>query len=36
VQALTALCPRLVGLQASEEISTEGAKPMVTLAELLL
>jgi hypothetical protein len=36
VQALTALGPRLSGLQASEETVTGGAKPMVTLSELPL
>jgi hypothetical protein len=36
VQALTALWPKVLGLHASEETPTDGAKPMVTLAELLL
>jgi hypothetical protein len=36
VQALAALWPRVVGLQTSEETVTDGARPMVTLAELLL
>ena len=36
VQALTALCPRLVGLQASEEISPGVTRLMVALAELPL
>jgi hypothetical protein len=36
VQTLDELCPRVVGLHASEETRTEADKPTVALAELLL
>jgi hypothetical protein len=36
VQVLEELDPRLVGLQTSEETSTDVTMPMVALAELLL
>lgn len=36
VQVLEAFGPRLMGLQASEEIRTEAARLTVALAELLL
>jgi hypothetical protein len=36
VQVVAALGPRLAGLQASEETSTEAVRVMVALAELLL
>ena len=36
VQAPAVFCPRLVGLQANEEMSTGATRPIVTLAELLL
>ena len=35
VQVLTALCPRLVGLQATPETSTGAARLMVAVCELL-
>jgi hypothetical protein len=36
VQELDAFCPRLVGLQTSEETSTGATRLIVALAELLL
>jgi hypothetical protein len=36
VQVLEAFCPRLVGLQESDDTRTEADKPMVAVAELLL
>ena len=35
VHVLTALCPRLVGLQARVETSTGASKPIVAVCELL-
>ena len=36
VQVLDAFCPRLVGLQTSDDTNTDAARLMVALAELLL
>ena len=34
MQALTALCPRLVGLQATPETSTGASRPIAAVFEL--